>query len=499
MNGNLKRALRRVARRLRLLRACRAVQWALTACAGAGLGWMLASFLWPIEALGVKIAICAMGLFFVPLILALVWPVTRAQAARRADICGLQERARTAIELDGKTDMERLQMADAIAALNALDVRHRMPVRWNKTPLILAGILLIGCGVMAALPNPQQQVLEARADYRERMESQAVQAETLAETLSEDEAQTAETEELNRQLRELARNLRQSENRRETLSALDEARSSLERLRRDSVKTAADALSQAGMESLSQAIGAGDAQGIEDAAQEAAAGEEAQQAAQALDAAAQAAGEAGDAALSEALSALSQAIANGNVSAGQAGTLAQAAQSKALASAQSFVNALKATAQGASQAASGEGQSDGNQASSGQGQGSGGQSNRQSQSGNGAGKGSTNQDQGITGETPASSGGSDGGYQYKVGQYEQIYDPTRLGDGGESSQVSGEVREGEDQQIDIGPGAGGISGYVPYDQVVGEYAASAASAAEADGLPESAKKWVNDYFSALTK
>ena len=83
--------------------------------------------------------------------------------------------------------------------------------------------------------------------------------------------------------------------------------------------------------------------------------------------------------------------------------------------------------------------------------------------------------------------------------YEQIYDPTRLGDGGEVSSVTGEVRKGQDQVIEMGPGAGTINGYIPYNRVVGSYAEAAAAAAESSGLSDSARQWANDYFSALTK
>ncbi|MDO4384932.1 MAG: hypothetical protein Q4E18_02915, partial [Clostridia bacterium] len=118
--------------------------------------------------------------------------------------------------------------------------------------------------------------------------------------------------------------------------------------------------------------------------------------------------------------------------------------------------------------------------------------------GGGAGKGSTNLDEGYS-EGNGGGKGNRGGNRFNQGEYEQIYDPTRLGDGGDVSSVTGEVREGQDQVIEMGPGAGTIDGYIPYNRVVGSYAEAAAAAAESSDLSDSARQWANDYFSALTK
>ena len=73
--------------------------------------------------------------------------------------------------------------------------------------------------------------------------------------------------------------------------------------------------------------------------------------------------------------------------------------------------------------------------------------------------------------------------QYKTGQYESIYDPTRLGDGGEISQSTGKVTQnGEHTQLQLTPGLGNTQGSVPYDQVAGEYR----DAAVQSGLPRAA-------------
>ena len=113
----------------------------------------------------------------------------------------------------------------------------------------------------------------------------------------------------------------------------------------------------------------------------------------------------------------------------------------------------------------------------------------------------TNQDMGGAG------GGSQSGGQtgrqpgtYRLGEYEAIYDPTRLGDGGQISQSTGKVNEDtQTGEITLGPGLGDASGSVPYDQVVGAYQAAAVQRAQEAALPGYAQQWVADYFSALTE
>ena len=137
---------------------------------------------------------------------------------------------------------------------------------------------------------------------------------------------------------------------------------------------------------------------------------------------------------------------------------------------------------------SGKGQGAGQGSGNGQGKGS----------GTGAGKGSTNEDAGYSQSNGAQRQAGNGMAQYKTGQYESIYDPTRLGDGGEISQSTGKVTQnGEHTQLQLTPGLGNTQGSVPYDQVAGEYRDAAVQSAQQDNLPDYARQWVNDYFTAL--
>ena len=499
-NGQLARELRRVGRRVRVVRAWKAFLWGLAAAGALSLAALIASFFTPMPQIG-RIVLVVYGacMLLFPLAAAL-WPVGARVCARRADESGLKERARTALELNGASDMERMQIADATEALRQLNLKKAIPARAGKTAPILAAALAVICVATTFLPNPQDAVIRARNAYSEKMNKEAERAEELADSLKAEDSNDDTQVELKRMLTELARKLREAGSQRETMQAIDDARVELNRLNRNGAQAAIDALSQAGMDSLGEALSAGDAQSLENAAAEAGEGENAQKAADALSEAAEAAQAAGDKALSEALNAYAAAIANGQNAAASASALSQALNSGGQMSAQALLASMKANAQAGSRLAAAAGQGGGNQSGSGGSQGGGsgqgnGQSNKPS---GGAGKGSTNLDQGYT-EGSRGGTGNRGGSRFNQGEYEQIYDPTRLGDGGDVSSVTGEVREGQDQVIEMGPGAGTIDGYIPYNRVVGSYAEAAAAAAESSELSDSARQWANDYFSALTK
>ena len=128
-----------------------------------------------------------------------------------------------------------------------------------------------------------------------------------------------------------------------------------------------------------------------------------------------------------------------------------------------------------------------------------GQGQGEGQGGGGAGRGTTNQEEGgpSAARNHTGSGGDDP--TYRLGEYEAIYDPTRLGDGGKITQSTGQVAEdAQISEITLAPGLGDASGSVPYDQVIGEYQAAAVQKAQEAALPGYAQQWIADYFGALT-
>lgn len=119
------------------------------------------------------------------------------------------------------------------------------------------------------------------------------------------------------------------------------------------------------------------------------------------------------------------------------------------------------------------------------------------QAGGGAGMGSTNQDAGYQSHSGGAPVQGNAPGKEKMGVYEALYDPTRLGLEGEMTQERGEIGEGESSQAMLGPGLGSIQESVPYSQVALEYQQAAVQAVENANLPTYAQKWVESYFASL--
>lgn len=512
MKGEIARALAPVARRMRLRRLAGGFsRGALVGAACAGFIALISFFL-PIErayglaaalALAVCALFCAVGA---------LRPVRLAQAACVADACGLKERVSTALECADAGPMASLLRKDALRALGGTDFRRALAVRWEKKPLLLTLGLVALIALSAFLPNPQDAVLRDRARFAGEMEEVAQRAEAGAEELDAALYTPEELAALRRALSELARDLRASADAREAYEAIDRARRTSEEERAAGRERAGEALSAAlGEAGLSgaQALASGEEEEIAQALENM----DARQAAQSL---AQAAG-ALSGAQADAVRAAANAMLGGDVP-GAAAALARAsagvpgdmdsllrALSAALASGQ---NSGAQSSGAGSQDGAGEGSdgNDGGQGENGSGAGSGagesgsgsGSGQGEGESGSGAGQGSTNEQQGGAGNPGGAQGAGDGAMRYQQGTYETIYDPTRLDAAGESSQLTGEMGEGESQSVDLGFGEGEEGGDVPVGEYAGEYAQAAARAAEAENLPDSLKTYVDEYFSSLT-
>lgn len=517
MKGEIARALAPVARRVRLCRLAEGFSRGALAGAACAVLVALISFFLPIErayALAAALALAVCALFCAA---GALRPVRAAQAARVADACGLKERVSTALECADAGPMASLLRKDALRALGTTDFRRALAVRWEKKPLLFALGLAALVALSALLPNPQVAVLRDRAHFAGQMEEAARRAEAGAQELDAALYTPEELAELRRALSELARDLRASADAREAYEAIDRARRASEEERAAGRERAGAALSAAlGEAGLSgaQALASGEEEEIARALENM----DARQAAQSL---AQAAG-ALSGAQADAVRAAANAMLGGDVP-GAAAALARAsagvpgdmdsllrALSASLASGQSS----GAQSGAGSQGGAGEG-SDGNgggQGENGSGEGSGagesgsgsgsgagsGQGEGESGSGSGAGQGSTNAEQDGAGNPGGVQGAGDGAMRYQQGTYETIYDPTRLDGAGESSQLTGEMGEGESQSVDLGFGEGEEGGDVPVGEYAGEYAQAAARAAEAENLPDSLKTYVDEYFSSLT-
>ena len=379
----MRKALSRTRRRLRQIHGFAGFSLGLAIGCAAAFALMALSFFLPLENRGRLLPFCAafpaLGGF-----LGYMLPVGDARAARAADACGLLERAQTALALTDRQDqMACLQRADAVRALEALDVRKAMPLRPSRRILLAAGVCALLAAALCFVPNPQDDVLRQRAQLRQRMEKPAQAVEQAAGQLEEEILGEETVQDLRRLLGDLARDLRQAKDSRDALTSVAGVRQRMEKQLSGSRDAAADALGAAGLESLAAAMEAGDTQSLEEAIQEALGTGEAGLSGEQMEQAAEAASS--DAAASAALQAAARAMARGD-SAAAAQALSQLSASR-VASGQ-----VEAALQSARAMAGGQGQ--GESQGNGQGSGTGQGASQGKTNGSGAGQGSTNQDAG---------------------------------------------------------------------------------------------------------
>lgn len=494
-------ALRPVRQRVRMERAAK---WG---CYGLALGMALAllmqvaAFLWPIaNALAIS-GTCLAVPTVAGLLAGLCWPVPVRTAARRADQCGLMARAQTALEWEAEDTqpMIRLQREDAHLALQSLRFREAMPIRVHRLPVMVAvGCLAIIFGLVF-VPNPQHEALKAKAGFRQEMQKQAKLVEDGADTLDEKDKTSRETRKI---LGDLAKELRNADDPRQALTAMDQAERKLEKLRQDSGKNLRDALSAQGLSDVAEALEQEDAEALRKVLEE----KDSDELQKALEKAAetvesdvasenltQAAQQAASGNMAQAQASLGAASSSANLSASQAGALMQMARTATARAGEPLGSASRGSMP---QSLAALGMQSGNGQGQRQGEGGSGQG-----AGSGAGTGSTNQDAGYRENSSRQSSGGAGSRspQEKLGEYEAIYDPTRLGVEGEMTNERGTVGQGETTEVTLGAGLGSVSEGVPYTDVAYEYGESAVQAVEHANLPTYVQKWVETYFQSLLK
>ena len=119
--------------------------------------------------------------------------------------------------------LEARQLADARARLNEVDLRRAFRPRLARRPLAVAGVGLAMTLLLVAWPNPQDDLLDQRRAAREAAERVAERVEEVADEIGEENVENPDPrrEELERQLRELARQLReQGDDREATLARI---------------------------------------------------------------------------------------------------------------------------------------------------------------------------------------------------------------------------------------------------------------------------------------
>lgn len=499
----MKQALKPVRRRLRVRHLVRGLFWGLLLGAAACLLLTILSFLIPIEGLWRYLLMLGAGLPLAGMLLGLLLPVTLPYAAKAADAAGLKERSITALALGkDETPMAALQRADAEAALKALPARQAIPIRiprWLWIPVLSLALITAG---LQFLPNPQNDVLKAMRTERKVLSAQADEVEEAAERMLEEDLTDEERRELRRITADMARELREAQDKREALERLDEQQKEMDRLQQQIQQRRADNLSsalggQSDLRRLASAMESGSTEEIQEALEELA--EMMQDEAKQNELAEQLANAAQSTPTGAAQQSLSQAASSlsaGNLSQALS-QLAQAATSTTSGGQSAGSANLDALMRMARSGVASSGQGMGTKSPTGGG--SGGQGQGQGQSGiSRPGLGSTNRDAGYReGFSQSMQQIREGPSVERYGEYERIYDPTRVGGDNEVTNVDGEVHEGSMQQIELGPGAGGMDGYVPYNQVIGEYRDAAAQSMNRQALPAALQEWVNRYFDAL--
>jgi len=449
----------------------------------------------------------------------LLRPLPPSRVARRADAeMGLRDRLATALEL-GHGDLERSrrfdaalvasQQSDALSVARSLDPGRAFPLRWPTRPLALAAGCLTAALLLAYLPNPMDAILAERAAVAAAAEEQAEQLEELAEELAADETlDTAEREELLRQLREAIESLRDNPGDREQamadLAKLEEA------LRRqlDPESAARRAALEGLAADLSALAGAADQDETASSLQEAArllqeltaqasemSPEERENLADALaEAAAHIAGS--DADLASALSQLAQGVRSDQSSSQSGQTAADAlrAASADAALQQALAQALD-QAQGAANALAQAGQS-----------GQGAQAQRPGQ-GQGQGQGPLGGGDGTTARTgpPGTRTGRAGdptapNKPFDVDELDTVFAPWQQGQPGDPDFLPGrQTDQGEETTHETAqpqPGAPGAA-LVPYAEVLASYADAAVETMEREYVPSGLKEYVREYFTHL--
>jgi nucleotide-binding universal stress UspA family protein len=511
------------------------------------------SFLIPLEALW---QICTFsGAALLILSLAVGWAAKPRpnMIAKEVDKMGLEEKVLTALELEDRDDeIARLQRQDAIRSLNGFD-RKRISINIPKHFYYTASVLIVALVLVNLIPNPMDTVIRQRKQVQAEIEEQLEELkEAVEEELADNDLMTGEQRlKLAQLVDELSNKLKDTHDYKEALKEISKAEDELaaltDELREQNLGQLTKQLDgiDAG-QALAAALNNMDSRDVEaeiaDLKEQLEKDENAEELIQQLKEALQKAAEAmPDGEMKDRLASIAESLQNGQSAAaamdelgellsnavnsgsltgevkytlqqmrnrvaraaGQTGT--EYADSSGNPSSESESNGKGGTDSGNNTGGEGN-QGQGNQG--GQGSGQGGQGNQSGngqgstgdsgQSGSGIGDGTTNQSSGQGGSGTTGSQGNMMGDENAQSTYERIYDPERLGDGGEVSHVPGQQTDsGEIITVDGGKGIGDLSGYIPYKEVYSEYRSEAMTSMERRVLPLSVQNLVRDYFDSL--
>lgn len=491
----------------------------------------------PLALLGIGLSLTFLGLVGIWLY---TWfrPRSPLVVARLLDRrLNLEERLSTCVELTalkGPTPpaITQAQLGDTLHHLEKFNPGQSFPLGWSRRWAAAAGLLLVLIIAGLVMPNPQTSILQQQAENEALLQEQAAQLEKIqAELLAEPPLlETPEGEVLRQTLDELIEALQEGQlspeeamaefaEAEQTLTDLQEANGQETELnelaeafsRFDSTEELAEALEQGDFNRAAEALSSLD-EGATDA-------QTRQEMAQALREAAQAAEQAGNTDLAEALNAaaeaLQEAAAGGENSQAMQEALEQAAQALSEAGqefeGQEAVQEALANIQEAREQlaeANGQGTGQGQQPGMGQGDGQGTGPGQQPGLAQGNGQGGAGRedpdsgadgllaDQGAPSEMSTGNGPNEG----RTGEYESIYAPLHLG--GEGGPLVNPDPQGAEGGMPIGttpadPNREPNAAQVPYNQVYGQYNEAASRALDDSYIPLGMKSYVRNYFGAL--
>ncbi|MBZ4664946.1 hypothetical protein [Mahella sp.] len=545
INGAIYRAMLPVRKRILLRHFINYVFLGTLAALIYAIAWIIASFFYPIMGLDLYILLGAAAVLALFMVLGMVFRPSLTKVAYEIDDRGLQQRVITSYEMSGRNDaFAVLQRRDTLKRLKSFDYGSIpvwvIPKRWLYASAAMAAILI----VLSFIPNPQDDVIRERLRVQEAIDKGLADIDKAEDELTrEAEISDEQKQDITKLLEELKRDLKDQSDYKEAMKDISKTEEALEKMleqtRLTQMASIARSLDKSDItKALANAVEGQDAEAIESEMERLKdmlrQGLDKETAAELQKALADAAAAASDPQLKEGLQAAADAMAS-DMAAGTSLSsaaldglqeqLMQMAQgvSGEPADMQYALQQMKgqiaqAAGQGGMQVASSggtgsqnsgsEGQ-DGSDRNSGSGSGSGsgnspsdgsgsGDSNG---SGSGIGSGHTNQDAGNS-----NSSGSSGSTNKPEGdpdsyaEYERIYDPTRLGDGGETSHITDKPSDsGDSQQTDVGNGLGSFDGFIPYNEVFGDYQSQAMESMERSAIPPNMRETVRQYFSSLVE
>lgn len=474
--------------------------------------FLFASFFFPIA----HAWLWAMGIWLsFMLISAVVLRLKSPRAQRMAkamDACGLQERMQTMWALkDDASAFAKLQRQETEEALLRVDPKTMVALSPPKKHLYASAAALAFCILLCLLPNPQSAILDTRQQIKHEMQAQEEKISALKDVVNKEHALSEEERALlNERLDALAEELRSGKEYKEAIKKTSELQEAITQLNQKQAKKQLADLREALQQSddkqvstLAEHLDESRPESLEETLKslmEETTEEQRQLAAEALEAAAESSAHSDTA---EALEKMSEALENQDEaalqealsdfqSAGSSQNSSLVSISDQVSMTKSKMSQLSAAYTGSPSSLKGSGQ---------QGTTSGNGSDAAEQ-GNGQGSGSTNKGQGNgSGQGQGQGQGQGNGAGAGTGALvdpEKIYDDSRFGGNGSESHLSGHIKEdGAHAQAETDAGEGTLDGYIPYQQVVGDYRDEAVRASKRDQLPPAVQNWVERYFSSL--